>query len=331
MFETRHFHAAWLVHLAALSGIALSPGCSALIDVDGHQCQTDTDCTQNNLGATCQSNVCVPAPDTSSTANGAASTDTLSCTGDADCSGDAPRCLVATDVCVSDELAQQFSCPLPAPAEAAATVRFSFNVRLFVERANAPANLVVKACEVGDLKCMAPMKMFTDTEKTGAVELDLPPGVPVYFEITSEGLPVLVYFSLIPETDVTLTRNILVPTQEVIAALTATLNIPFSIENGITLIELEDCTGRTAAGVHVTQNPPSGDSFYFKSDQPFRNEVVTTTDDVYDHAYGGFSNVTPGGVDFSAYAGESGPLLRSLAAQVRANTVTYVELDTRTR
>jgi len=257
-------------------------------------------------------------------------TENTACNGDADCSGSTPRCFLATDTCVSSELAQQFNCQLPTPAEGA-SVHFSFNVRSFVERAKVPANLVVKACEVGDLQCMAPLVTFTDTEGTGAVELDLPPGVPVYFEITSEGLTVLVYFSFIPETDIQLVRNILVPTYDVITGLMRELNIAFSPENGIALVELEDCTGHTAAGIHIRQNPDSGESFYFKNNLPFRNEVLTSYDGVYDHAYGGFGNVTPGIVDFSAYWGVNGPLLRNLAAQVRPNTVTTIEFDTRTR
>jgi len=327
MFETRHIRTSWLARIAVLGGVALSAGCSALLDVNGTQCQTDTDCTQKSLGATCQSNVCVPAADDGEDAS---TTTITSCNGDADCSGETPRCLLATDVCVSEGLGQQFLCTLPEPATTA-TVRYTFNVRLFVERSKAPADVDVRACEVGDLECKAPVAEFVDTKGDGAVELDLPVGVPVYFETRSEGLPVLTYMSTVPEVDGHIVRDILVPTQDVINALAVSLNISFSPENGITLIEVEDCTGHTAAGVHVRQNPASGDSFYFKSNLPFRNELVTIYDDVYDHAYGGFGNVTPGIIDFGAYWGVNGPLLRSLAAQVRPNTVTTVELDTRTR
>jgi hypothetical protein len=326
MFETSHTCTSWLGLIAALGGIALGAGCSALIDVDGKQCQTDTDCTQKQLAATCQSNVCVPPEGTS---EDAASADTTSCNGDADCSGDTPRCLRSTHVCVSEGLDQQFACEWPEPSQKS-TVHYSFNVRLFVMRDKAPANLVVHACELGDIACMSPVAQFVDNTGEGAVELDLPVGVPVYFETKSEGLTVLTYVSTVPEVDL-VARDVFVPTQEVLMAQTMLLNTKFEPETGLTLIEVADCTDHAAAGVHVTQNPESGVGFYLKDNLPYRNEVVTIYDSVYDRAYAGFVNVAPGSFNFSAYWGVMGPLLRSITAQVRPNAVTTVELDTRAR
>jgi len=302
-----------------LSSSMLMAGCSALLNVDDQQCVTDSDCTQQGLAGQCEDHVCILAEASSS-----------SCIGDADCGGSTPSCLLTTQTCVSTGLSQQFNCSLPAPATTD-TVHYQFNVRLFVDRAKAPENLVTKACEVGDIACSAPVAVFTDTTGDGAVEFDLPKGRPVYFEVTSSALTVLTYMPTPPEVDNPKLRDILVPTTPVIESLASANNLPIDPTKGITLLEIEDCTGRPAGGVHFTQNPESGNGFYFRNALPFANEVVTAYDEVSGVAYGGFINVTPGIVEFAAYWGVDGALLRSLAAQVRANTVTTLEMHTRTR
>jgi len=312
---------AWIsLRRVVLLSSLLVVGCSALLDVDDHQCTTDSDCTQRGLAGRCEDHVCVAPSETAES--------TAACVVDADCSGSTPSCLLASQTCVSARLDQQFSCSLPTPATTD-TVHYQFNAHLLVDQAKAPENLVAKACELGDVGCSAPVDTFTDTAGDGAVQFDLPKGEPVYFELTSSNaLTVLVYRPTPPEVDLQL-RDVFVATTPVLESLASANNLPIDPTKGTTILEIEDCTGQPASEVHFTQNPESGSSFYYRNALPFANEVVTAYDAATGVAYGGFVNVTPGIVQFSAHWGVDGPQLRSMTAQVRANTITILELHTR--
>jgi len=273
----------------------LSVGCSALLDVDDKQCVTDADCTEKGLSGRCEDSVCI-----------------------------------VTD----SDLDQQFVCSADTPAMTE-TVRYQFNVRLFFDRTKAPEHIVAKACEIADATCSTPVAV-TEGSSDGVVQFDLLKGRAVYFEVTtSSGLPVLSYTSEAnpPSVDNPKVRDVLVPTAAVAESLAGALDYAFDPLKGIVLLEVEDCADQPAAGVHFTENPDGEDviSFYFQNKLPFVGQTVTSYDDVNDWAYGGFGNVKPGIVEFSAHRGVDGPLLRSITALIRSGAVTEVELDTRTR
>ena len=306
------------------SCMLLGVGCSALINVDGKQCVMDSDCMQKGLAGQCEDNVCVPSEVQEADVN-------ASCTSDANCSGVTPRCLLTTHACVSSSIGEQFACLLPPPAETE-TVHYQFNVRLSVELTKAPENLVVKACEPGDVICRAPLDVFMDTAGDGLVQFELPKGKPVFFEVTSSGITVLSYTSNISELDNPKVRDVFVPTMAVSDSFSDTgLTASVDPDKGTAIIQLEDCGEQPASGVHFKLNPESGDDFYLQHSLPSFNATVTSYDEAIDIAYGGFGDVNPGIVEISAYWGVDGPLLNSITTQVRPNTITMVEMHTRTR
>jgi len=255
-----------------------SNNCSLVIDVDGKQCNTDVDCAQHGLTGQCQANVCVPpVADT----NG-------SCASDADCSGATPRCLFTTHACVSSSIGEQFICLPPSAAETE-TVHYQFNVRLSgSDLTKVPDNLVVQACALADVVCNDPLAVFTDAAGDGVVKFDLPWGQPVYFKVTSIGRTVFSYTSDISTQENPKVRDIFVPTRAFSDTFSdAGLTSGADPDKGSTLIQLEDCSGRPAGGVHFKVSPESGDDFYLHNSLPDSDASLTSYDERLDLATAG--------------------------------------------
>src|SRR5262245_51393437 len=171
----------WMRQLAFQSLCAVCllwfAGCSALINVDDKQCDTNSECVSAKLGDRCVQHVCVtdrasnvPDPNDELPEDG-------KCTNDKQCSSagstTTPRCMHGA--CVTDELADRWLCEKPEDTMLSGTVKYSFHVLDFVSRA-APKKLVVLACRSNDVSCSDPSGKFTDTEGNGLVQFDLPKG-----------------------------------------------------------------------------------------------------------------------------------------------------------
>lgn len=296
-------------------------GCSILVNIGDKQCNSDSDCTRADLGNVCMDHVCIDT----STCKGASCNDggDGTCTTDKQCGGDTPRCMHGT--CVSSDVATQWLCTTDSTATTNPTVKYGFHIVDFLSR-EPPKTITVNACRNNDVACAEPVATFKDTTGMGYAQFNLPNGFLGYFEINSDSTPALLYVTkpIIKDTE-----NRDVPTlQASTVQLTAQVTgFTFDKTKGLALLEAIDCSGKPAGGVEFKHNATSGDQFYLVDQVPSKDATMTEYNDSDMTADGGFINLTPGFVMFSATLGDDGLVLGSFNAQIRANTITYVDMD----
>jgi hypothetical protein len=235
---------------------------------------------------------------------------------------DAPRCLNTS--CVNSDIAAQWLCSADDQTTPTTTVHYAFHIVDFLSR-EPPANIVVKACRSNDVACSDPVSMFTDTDGTGDAQFTLPSGFFGFFQILSDSLPALLYVTK-PIVKNTLNRDLPVLTADTVQATASITGVKFDATKGLALLEAIDCTETPAGGVQFTLTGGNADQFYLVDQVPSRDAMVTAYDEVNNTADGGFINVDPGFVTFNAFLGVGGLALGSFNAQIRANTITYVDM-----
>jgi hypothetical protein len=311
--------------------VAALSGCSALIGVSDKQCNTDAECVKSELGDRCVAHVCVESSascrgSACSAADGGTDAGDMPsgmCMSDDDCTkSGSPRCMNGD--CVSDELASRWLCATEEAPLESGSVHYAFHVVEFVTR-TAPKNITAKACRTNDVGCTDPEGTFSDTEGTGFVEFDLPIGFSGFFEVYSDATPALAYLTK-PVTKDTIDRDLQVPSPSTVQLLAAIEGLVWESTKGMALIEAFDCTGTPAGGVQFTESKGSSTAFYIVDHQPNREAMVSVYDMLNNVADGGFINIQPGFVTFTANWGIDGPTLGSFNAHVRAGTVTFIDM-----
>jgi len=322
--------------------IAALSGCSLLIDVDGDQCQQVSDCAAVGFPATCEQGVCVrreQAPDECDGAPCGPSGDAGPLSGDAGGTVAAlgASCAEADDVrCEAEAICFKEQCAIetevgrfvcePAAPVAAETVRLTMPVRDFVTEQPLP-ELVVLACQENDVSCDDPIARFDDPDGTGDVVLDLPYAFTGYLDVRSPAvLPTLWYFTkpLVTPFDAKVLKAVSAQTVELLAAITS---LEVDASKGLVILEAFDCEKNAAGGIHFEESKRAAIPFFIIDGQPNVESTITVYNELDNQAAGGFINATPGFTIFSArIGGADGPVLGSFNANVRASTVTYVDI-----
>jgi hypothetical protein len=312
--------------VAAICALAIT-GCSLWLNTGERQCGSDNDCVEASLGTKCVQQVCM---DTSECSGGACDASTSSselgvgvggaCASDSDCNAKTPRCL--NETCVDSQTGDTWLCPPGDQTVQNATVRYSFRVVEFISRMP-PKNVVAKACYNTDVGCAEPVATHTDMA-TGHVQFVLPTNFNGFFEIKSDAVDTLLYVTK-PIVKNTNNRDVPVLTLDGIDLLASLLGYPYDPSKGLTLIEALDCSETPQGGVHFISRE-GGDSFYLKDQVPNKDAQMTVYDPTNNTANGGFINVPPGFVDFTAKLGVGGLELGSFNAQVRARTITFIDM-----
>ena len=321
------FSALWVV----LGWSALT-GCSALIDVGGDQCTVDGECERLGFEAVCEQGICVRSEMSGETCDGGSCTTESdagpeasplggSCVGSLRCE-DGVYCF--KDQCVIEEDVSRFICTVRAPTPVDA-VRFTMPVRDFVTEMPL-AEMVVLACLENDITCDAPVAMFEDTAGTGDVELDLPYGFAGFLEVRSpDALTSLWYFTkpLYEETNAKVLKAVAPDTVELLASITS---VEVEVDKGIVIMEAFDCMRGAVGGIHFEEDKADALPFYIIDGRPNTASTITVRNEQDNQAAGGFINATPGFTQFFARIGIDGPLLGTFNANVKANTVTYIDI-----
>jgi hypothetical protein len=297
-----------VVSLALMACGSMQFGCSALIDVHDWQCDTAAQCVHAKLGS-------LEAPDRE---------DNSRCTRDDECSKNTPRCMRGT--CVAQDIADKFLCmPSEDDEPSSDTVKYSFNVMEYVSRMP-PKNLTVKACQTADVTCRMPVAMFTDSEHTGLVQLELPKNFLGFFEVKSDdALPALSYLTK-PVRHDWMDRDLQVSAPSTVMLLSNADMTDFDPSRGLALVEAFDCDGTPSGGVHFSESKNDSKPFYIVNRAPNSDVQVSSYDPDSNVADGGFINLQPGYITFTARYGVDGPVLGEFNAQVRANTITFIDM-----
>lgn len=290
-------------------------GCTLLAGLSDKQCEQDSDCVTPSFSGQCTRNVCVARTESDS------GEPEGSCQTDDDCEDQLPACF--KDTCVSSAVAETWICET-LPESESSVVHYGFHVVEFLSR-EPPANMVVRACRNNDVACTDPVGSFTDTTGDGYADFDLPNGFAGFFEINSDALQSLLY---VTEPIVRDSQNRDVPVLDPsTVTLTATIaGFDYDETKGLAILEALDCTGNPAGGVHFTASREDADSFYIVDQVPSREAEITAYDAATNTADGGFINVSTGFVTFSAYLGVDGIELGAFNAQIRANTITFIDM-----
>jgi hypothetical protein len=319
----------WLGFLFVAAGVNAG-GCSALIDVAGTQCNADSECVSKKLGQSCVEHVCVgDAPACSGDAcNGGAAGGAASygmCVQDDDCKSETePRCMHGT--CVANGIADRWVCaPDTAPDNPPEMIHYSFQVLEFVSR-KPPAHIVALACRGNDVACSAPVARWEDPDGSGMVEMDLPYNFLGFFQVQSDALVALSYLTKPLRADKH-DRDLQVVAQstvDLLAAVDGTTS--FAPSAGLVLVEAFDCAHMPGAGVHFEESKGGATPFYIVNRVPNSQVNTSVYDPDNDVADGGFINVEPGFVTFTARLGQSGPEIGEFNANVRAGAVTFIDM-----
>lgn len=307
--------------------------CSLLIDTNERQCKSDADCVASGLGNQCVDQVCTQkstaaaCPGSSCTSSDNVVPGDGKCSTDKQCtSSDTPRCFDST--CVSSDVADRWVCTDgDNQSVRPATVRFTIHAVDFLS-GKPPKNLVMLACHSNDVACAEPAGMFTDMDGTGHAQFDLPAPFMGFFEARSDELTTLLYLTR-PLVKNTASRDLPILSASAVQITAGIANVPFDMTKGLAVLEMLDCSLNPAGGVQYTQNSAGANQFYLVNQVPSFDATETVYDSDNNTADGGFINLTPGYVTFTASLSDGGLQLGSFNAQIRANTVTFVDLDFR--
>jgi hypothetical protein len=296
--------------------------CSALIDVSGRQCETDVQCRDRQLGDVCSDHVCIAAPAQTSSGIQESARRNDRCVKDTDCSGDTPRCM--RNACVSQAVAELFLCHQEDAAIDATPVKYSFRVIEYVTRMP-PANITAWACRGNDVKCTAAIQPVRISQDTGSVEFELPRGFLGFFEVHSAAIPALSYLTK-PILVNTVDRDLQLSSPETFMTLAMLDGAEVDDSKGMALLEAFDCTGTPVGGVHFESSVGGVSPFYIVDNVPNKDVSVSSLDTVHNVADGGFLNVEPGFVTFTARYGVGGSVLGAFNVAVRVGTFTFVDM-----
>jgi hypothetical protein len=302
-------------------------GCSFLVDAGDDQCTRDRDCGDLGLSGSCEQGVCVLAAPTSmredgvSAPDGGLSGDPSSCLGSMRCD-DGEICF--KDQCVAERDVERFVCEAQTPAMAE-RVRFAMHVKEFVSD-QPPIALTASACMRNDVSCANPVAMFEDSEGTGDIELELPYDFSGFLEVRSEDTLTALWYFTEPLREPRVAKDLKIPSPATVELLAAITGLSVDASRGLVILEAFDCAQMASGGIHFEESKQRAIPFYIIDEQPNVESTVTVRDDDTNEAIGGFLNATPGFTLFTAHIGVDGPRLGEYNANVRANTVTYLDI-----
>lgn len=312
--------------VAAICTLALS-GCSLWLNTGERQCSSDTDCVEASLGTKCIQQVCMDTSECSgdvcdaSTSSSEMGLDMKPCGSDLDCDKERPRCL--NETCVDSATGDQWLCPPNDQTVRPDTVRYNFRVVDYLSR-KPPKNVVAKACRNSDVGCVEPVAMFADVAETGHVQFMLPSGFFGYFEVKSSSMDTLLFVTE-PIVKNTLNRDVPALTRDTVDLTATLLGYTYDQDKGLAFIEALDCSETPQGGVHF-ESREGGDPFYLVDQVPSKEAKMSVYDANNNTASGGFVNVPPGFVQISARVGTDGLWLGSFNAQIRARTITFIDM-----
>lgn len=326
--------------ILAWSLAAGAGGCSFLIEVDEAQCERDLDCRAAGIGEQCVEGLCV-APGARDQGDGDANTDSDGDGPDAGATADAsaatiecagavcePGELCFEETCLPEDDAQPWLCePAASPdsASSTGTVRYRVHVRDFVTDAP-PANLRVRACRTNDIDCTDTVASFEAGDDSGDVELELPTGFMGFLDVAGDGMLATLYVFTRPVVADQTAKDLQVVSPDTLSVLAGFTGLEADDSRGLVILETFACDGVAAGGIHFAESKGNSVPFYIVNELPNVEVTATVRDEINDIAIGGFLNVEPGFSTFRAMLGEGGPVVAEWNAQVRANTVTYLDL-----
>jgi hypothetical protein len=192
------------------------------------------------------------------------------------------------------------------------------------------ADATAQVCKKIDVDCTMPTAMgMTDAMGNVTFAIDKSFSGYVQFQKGTDITPGLYFFNPPPDHDLPMV-SVQIVTPGVVSALTKTLMSPQQMQNGLTLINTLDCTGKAGVGVSIVAEglgdmgadggPPPA-TFYAIGGLP--NAGATETDT---SGFGGFVNVPPQTLVVKGLVNGTKRELQTISILIRANAITYAHL-----
>lgn len=214
------------------------------------------------------------------------------------------------------------------------TVNIRFAVTDFVQL-TVPAGLTAKACESRDIDCENPVIDNVVPDSEGFIEFEnLPHGWRGYSVVSAPDYVDSLIFTNRPYTEDSMPDGPTVLTPDQLMDIAKGGNEDIDMTKGIAILTVYDCNGDAAPGVRFEQDDSANEepAFYFSSTLPDRERPSTTittqlTRSMVPLAVGGFSHIEPGYVTMVAILDETDDEVGRIIVQVRALTMTFVEIN----
>jgi len=298
-------------YYALLATFMVNSGCSFLIEVDGDQCQADSECLQSGLGTTCDQGVC----------SSPGKVGDGSCGSTQDCS-EAETCFKGQ--CAPSDLVDPFVCER-AQGDPSTPVSLTMRIRDYLSQAPV-SGLVLRACGAADVLCQAPVATGEDIDGSANVTVEVPSGFAGFLDLTAKDITeTLFYFGrpLVENIDKTLLLS--GPSAvDGLAALALLEGVTIDRSMGIVFAQAFDCDGKAAGKIHFEASQDVN-TFVVVNGLPSLDAQLTVRDEATNAAGAGFFNLVPGFEFFTARLGTNGPKVGEYNAQVRSAGITSLE------
>jgi hypothetical protein len=294
-----------------LIGLTLT-GCEVWLDVDTPQCKTSKDCVGLlGRGYTCGSGgVCLKP--------------TVSKKVDAGADAHKAAPLPARWACLDQP-------PEPIAPDRNKTVKVRFDVVDFTTL-QPPPQLTADACGPSDVECAQPLLAGVKPDADGFFDLKLPYAFQGFFKFRAPNIvPAFSYTNRTFTDDISFAGPSLV-SPATLMDIAAHSSISVDTTLGVGIIEITDCDGNAADGVHFdNKNAPDNLAFYFDGALPARDLQATTISTALGaarapRAVGGFSNLQAGYVTFEATLLTTGTFVGQVTVQIRNGFMTYMRI-----
>jgi len=320
MAASRRDRALGLIELALVLTSAVGVhGCSLVLDVDGEQCTSDSDCVGlfGREFVCTEQRVCV-APTA----------------GDGDGDGDS-----GMPVDAGNPLPPAWRCIEEAPRTVIARAGVFLTLRLAVTdfvTLMQPRDLVARACNGNDVNCGTPLLDNITPANDGLLEFEgLPHGWLGFIELEAPGFLQTLVFTNKPYTVDATPEGPTLLTLDSLRSIAEGGNEDVDETRGIVLLAVYDCDGNPAEGITLIQEE-RGDAgvetpFYFEGSLPDRDRDTTIisrrlTRSMNPLAVGGFSHIEKGYQNFTGIYAATGQPIGRVSVQVRPLTMSIAEL-----
>jgi hypothetical protein len=296
--------------------------CQVLLDVEGMQCEVNSDCvglfgrsyvcTSEHVCREEAANVPEPAPEPDA--------------------GETP------DADTRPPLPAKWACLREAPREIVpiegVTIMLRFVVTDFVHL-TVPEGLVAKACDTRDISCTSPLIDNVTPDSEGYIVFpNLPHGWRGYTQLSAPDYVDSLMFTTRVYVEDAMPDGPSLLRPETLDEIAGGGGEDIDPSKGIAIITVSDCEGNAAEGVRFVQEDMANTEppFYFEGTFPDRERQTTTITTMLTRsgvplAVGGFSHIEPGYVSFAAILDETGDEVGQITVQIREHTMTYVEID----
>jgi hypothetical protein len=180
-----------------------------------------------------------------------------------------------------------------------------------------------RLCRKLDVSCTDALSGVVTSDAQGAMVFDVPSAFDGYVRFESADISPTLYFFNPPVAQDLSNVSVSLASPTTVGLLALQAGAQQSAERGLILISVLDCAGAPAGGIQLSAAPTDTQVVPFYAQQGLPSGSARATDS---SGYGGFLNVAPGSVTFSASLASTRRAMDQLTVLVQPNTATVTSL-----